>query len=208
MFWHPPCDDGTGTQNVKVLKGLHIRGEGQVLMCNHPMIPCCEPPKAMLVYLLYPSELNKGAYYTKGWHDMLCQKCCDVTYWNSMTSNTMSANALSPSMGWGQFPSWNWKFIQFKFRNSIEDDISILEYFTMHLKFIPPTAKTSFKPNLELDNGYIPWFFAKYVFTLNPLKPVGAIALKNIVRGNACYTATNHYLNQCWHTVFWNYNET
>ena len=69
----------------------------------------------------------------------------------------MSADALSPSLGWGQFLSWNWNSFN---SNSgigigIEDAISILDFFTIHLKFIPPTAKTSFKPNFELDNEWL-----------------------------------------------------
>ena len=40
--------------------------------------------------------------------------------------------------------------------NRIEDAISILRFLNIHLKFIPPTATTSFKTNFQLDHGYIP----------------------------------------------------
>ena len=79
-----------------------------------------------------------------------------------MTSNTMSADALSPSLGWGQsrvgigIPSIPIPELELKmpFQFSI--------FFTIYSKFIPPTAKPSFKPNFELDNynGYIPSFFS------------------------------------------------
>ena len=89
----------------------------------------------------------------------------------------MSADALSPSLGWGQFPSWNWNSFNSNSGIGIEDATSILEFFTIHLKFIPPIAKTSFKPNFELDNGSIPWFFSFYFLVINICPNNGEIAL-------------------------------
>ena len=96
-----------------------------------------------------------------------------------MTSNTMSADALPPPwvgansrVGIGipsiQIPELELELkMPFQFSN----------FFTIHLKFIPPTAKTSFKPNFELDNGYIPWFFSFYFLVIDICPNNGEIAL-------------------------------
>ena len=51
--------------------------------------------------------------------DMICYAKYAVMHhiWNSITSNTISADALPPSLGWGQFQSWNWNCLQSQFRN-------------------------------------------------------------------------------------------
>ena len=69
-----------------------------------------------------------------------------------------------------QFKFWNWNW---NWRCHFNSRI----FFTIHLKFIPPTAKTSFKPNFELDNGYIPWFFSFYFLVIDICPNNGEIAL-------------------------------
>ena len=81
----------------------------------------------------------------------------------------MSADALSPSLGWGQsrvgigIPSIPIPELELELKMPFQ----FSNFFTIHLKFIPPTAKTLFKPNFELDNGYIPWYFSFYFLVIN-----------------------------------------
>ena len=51
MFWHPPCYDVTGTQRVKVLKGLHIRGEGGCAIIQWPHAVSHQGPYRYICYI-------------------------------------------------------------------------------------------------------------------------------------------------------------